>query len=174
MSKTPRKTTAKVGTDKRGPGRPRKDPPPKPYVPTGRPFHGVKGRSGAPKGNQNAARHYMTSSMLPKHLKFVEHKTNAFRRSLETEVMNVHGAISVSHAAAINTATKFEKHGALAAYYLRTKLDTLSPSDYLKFSEAVAKASASRDKAIARLQLDRTDSDTILEALYSKPKITAE
>jgi hypothetical protein len=49
---------------------------------------------------------------------------------------------------------KWERHGLLAAHWLRREAATLSASDRLKFSEAIAKASDARDKAIRSLGLD--------------------
>ncbi len=52
-------------------------------------------------------------------------------------------------AAAINSILKWERHGLLAAHWLRHEADKLSPSDRLRFSEAIAKASDNRDRNIA-------------------------
>ena len=117
-------------------------------------FCGVKGRSGAPKGNDNAARHYLRAGKLPAKLQYIEHRINSFRRHLEDEVATKKGEVGLSDAAAINSACKWERHGLLAQHWLRHEAEKLSASDRLKFSEAIAKASDNRDKNLRLLGLD--------------------
>jgi hypothetical protein len=121
----------------------------------GTPRTDTPGRRGAPAGNTNALRHGLRSGKLPTRCKFIENATNAFRRELEAVVIKMKGAISISDAAAINSATKWEQHGLLARYWLRKEIDKLTPSDRLRFSEAIARASDARDKAIRALDLDQ-------------------
>ena len=51
---------------------------------------------------------------------------------------------------------------------LRKEIDKLSPSDRLRFSEAIAKASDNRDKNIKALGLDRDTADDVLNSLYAR------
>lgn len=132
-------------------------------------FHGKKGRSGPPKGNTNAARHFLSAGKLPKKMAYIENRVNALRRQLESLVLDNKQSINVTDAACINTAMKWERHAALAQHYLRHESDKLSPMERLKFSEAIAKASDSRDKSIERLKLDR-EADPWAQ-LYEKPKL---
>lgn len=155
MSDTPTSTTPSNGTEK-----PR--------------FCGKKGRSGAPKGNDNAARHYLKAGKLPPKLQYVEHRINALRRHLEDEVTTTKGEVSITDAAAINSACKWERHGLLAQHWLRHEAETLSAGDRLKFSEAIAKASDNRDKNIRALGLDRDARQNVIDALYSQPQLTNE
>lgn len=115
-----------------------------------------KGKGGPPKGSQNAIRHGMLAGKLPKKLEWVEKKANAFRRRLEAAVEASRGeeGISLTDAAVINTATKWERHAMLAQYWLREQEATLSAGDRLRFSEAIAKASDNRDRNIRSLGLD--------------------
>lgn len=115
-------------------------------------------------------RHGLRGSKLPKNCAYIEKVVNALRRNVEEALLSVKGEISLGDAATINTILKWERHGSLASRWLRLEADSLSPGDRLKFSEAIAKASDNRDKAIARLQLDRDSNENILEALYSKPQ----
>lgn len=117
-------------------------------------FCGKKGRSGAPKGNDNAAYHYMRAGKLPPKLAYIEKRINGFRRHLTAAVEEIKGEVSLVDAAAINSACKWERHGMLALNWLRNEVDTLSVSDRLKFSEAIAKASDNRDKNLRSLGLD--------------------
>lgn len=134
-------TTPKNGTPQEATAKPR---------PCGKP-----GRSGAPTGNTNAARHYLRAGKLPKKLMYVEHRINGFRRHLEEQVAkSKNGEVSLVDAAAINSACKWERHGLLAQHWLRHEAENLSPSERLKFSAEIAKASDNRDKNLRLLGLD--------------------
>ncbi len=117
-------------------------------------FHGKKGRSGAKKGNQYALRHGMRGSKLPAGCVHIEHNVNALRRTIEAEVIKLKGEISVLDAAAINSILKWERHGALAAYWLRKEVAKMTLADRLRFSGEIAKASDNRDRNIRLLGLD--------------------
>lgn len=132
------------------------------------PLNGEPGdrRRGPPPGSANAARHFLKGGKLPSHLSFVENRVNAFRRHVEAMVIEKKGEISLADAASINSATKWERHGCLAQYWLRLAEDEsgkmrgkkpttpMSYADRLKFSEAVAKASDNRDKNLRLLGLE--------------------
>ena len=105
-------------------------------------------------GNSNGLRHGLRAGKLPKEMRYIENAVNAFRRELEQAVLDVKGEISIVDAGAINSASKWERHGRIAAHWLRKEADKLSANDRLKFSEAVAKASDARDKNVKSLGLD--------------------
>jgi len=112
---------------------------------------------GAPAGNQNGRgniRHGLRAGSLPRDAKHVEHQTNALRRELEAAVMAAKGEVTLLDAATIQTAVKWERHGALALRWLRIEGEKLKPIDRLTFSREIARASAERDKALAALGLD--------------------
>ena len=113
-----------------------------------------KKKAGGQPGNNNSVRHGLLSGKLPPKLAYVEKRTNALRRQLEALVEAKRGDISIVDAAAINSICKWERHACLALHWLRTEEETLSASDRLKFSEAIAKASDARDRSIAKLKLD--------------------
>ena len=128
---------------------------------------------GAPKGDRNGRamlRHGLKAGVLPKDCKYVEDRLNQFRRRMEDCCLDTHGEVSLTHAACIQTVLRWERHAALAQRWLVKAGDDLSPADRLKFSEQIAKASSARDKALARLQLDRDDAATIIDSLYSKTR----
>ena len=131
-------------------------------------FCGVKGRSGPALGNSNAVRHGMKGSKLPAGCKYIEHRVNSLRRQVEEALIAIKGEINIVDAAAVNSVLKWERHGLLAAHWLRHEINKLSATDRLKFSEAIAKASDSRDRAIRSLGLDRDVKDNILNALYAR------
>ncbi len=130
-------------------------------------FHGKAGRSGPRKGNANSLRHGMKGSKLPKGLIYVENRVNSLRRQVEAALIESKGGIDIVDAAAINSILKWERHGLLAAHWLRKEAEKLSVSDRLRFSEAIAKASDNRDKNIRSLGLDRDAADSVLTALYA-------
>jgi hypothetical protein len=131
-------------------------------------FCGKPGRSGPPKGNTNALRHGMRGGKLPKGCQYIENRVNALRRQVESALIEAKGEINIVDAAAVNSILKWERHGLLAAHWLRHEAEKLSASDRLRFSEAIAKASDSRDKAIRSLGLDRDKADNVLDVLYSR------
>lgn len=106
------------------------------------------------KGNRNAIRHGLFAGVLPDKCKHVEMQVNKLRRQIEDSVLKLRGEITLVDAAHIQTAIKFERHGALALTYLRRKGDELKPMELLQFSREIAMASRERDKALAALRLD--------------------
>lgn len=139
----------------------------KPRFGKNQPAHycGKPGRSGPKKGSanamthglcvsRNAMRHGMLSSKTPKGCKYIEGRVNNLRRQCEEALITVKGEIGIVDAAAINSVLKWERHGLLAAHWLRHEADKLSATERLKFSEAIAKASDNRDRSIRSLGLD--------------------
>ena len=110
---------------------------------------------GAQKGNRNGLRHGLTAGKLPKGCQYLENQLNGFRRTLEDIVLSVKGEISLPDAASIQTALKWERHGALALRWLTKQGDSLKPMESLAFSREIAKASTERDKALCSIGLDR-------------------
>jgi hypothetical protein len=110
----------------------------------------------------------MRGSKLPEGCLHIEHKVNKLRRQLEDLVLKVKGEINFVDAATINSVLRWERHGALAAHWLRKEIDKLSASDRLRFSEAMAKAGDNRDRNIRMLGLDRDTADYLLNQLYSR------
>ena len=92
---------------------------------------------------------------------------NLFRRELESAVIAVKGEINLVDAANIQTAMKWERHGALALRWLTKEADKLKPVERLTFSREVARASTERDKALSALALNRDvvkDAWSVLDA----------
>src|SRR5262245_37128727 len=94
-------------------------------------FKGKPGRSGPRKGNTNAQRHGLTGGQLPKGCKYIENRVNALRRQVEAAIVALKGEISLVDAAAVNSILKWERHGMLAAHWLRKEADKLSAGDRL-------------------------------------------
>lgn len=78
------------------------------------------------------------------------------------------GEVSITDAAHIQTALHWEKHGSLCQRWLTKDGNTLKPTEKLQFSEAIAKASAQRDKAIAALDLGRKQTLTLVDYVKSR------
>ncbi len=103
---------------------------------------------------------------------YIENAINSLRRQLESAVVECKGAVNIPDASLIDSAAKWERHGRIALHYLRRKGSELTPADCLRFSEAIAKASDARDKAIRLLQLDRDTTHDAITALYA-PQLPA-
>ena len=137
-----------------------------------------KSRQGAPLGNQNAtkhglsARHGLRGSSLPKGCGHIRRAINVFRRALEAAVFEDRGEVSITDAALINSAYRWEKHSQLCQRWLFLESEKLSDADRLSYSRDVARASCERDKAIAQLKLPQshsTDPWQIVDAPPEKP-----
>ncbi len=114
---------------------------------------GMKGRSGAARGNRNRLRHGLQAGQLPRDAKYIEVRLNKFRRLVEDAVIEMKGEVSIPDAAHIQTAMRWERHAALAQRWLKQSYDELSASERLNFSREIAKASTDRDKALRGLKL---------------------
>jgi hypothetical protein len=124
---------------------------------------------GAARGNENAYRHGLKAGKLPRDAKYIEIRMNIVRRELEAAVVAAKGGVSITDAAYIQTAMRWERHAALAQRWLTKQYDELKPEQRLAFSEAIAKASTNRDKAVAALGLDRDTKHQLYEELYKLP-----
>lgn len=138
---------------------------------------GKPGRSGPAKGNTNAIRHGlhanrhgMVGGKLPKGCAYIEKRVNGLRRQVEALILEDRGEIGILDAANVNSILKWERHGLLASHWLRKESEKMSYSDKLKFSEAIAKASDNRDKALRALKLDRDETDDVIIKLYGPGK----
>ena len=131
-------------------------------------FCGKAGCSGPAKGNGNAIRHGLKSGKLPRDARYIEYQMNGLRRILEAAVMAARSEVTIPDAAAIQTAVKWERHGALCLRWLRVEGEKLKPEQKMTFSREIARASAERDKAIAALRLDRDARDGVIDALYAR------
>jgi hypothetical protein len=121
------------------------------------------------RGNRNAMRHGLKAGKLPTDCQHIEIACNVLRRQLEDAVVKARGQVSLTDAATIQSALRWERHSALALRWLRIQGDKLSASDRLRFSEAIAKASDNRDRNIRMLGLDRDEADDMVRALYARP-----
>ena len=111
--------------------------------------------SGEKRGNSNGMRHGLKAGKLPADAKHIEIQINLFRREIEGSVLRAKGEITLMDAASIQTACKWERHGALALRWLRKEGNNLKPTERLAFSREIARASTERDRALALLKLDR-------------------
>lgn len=135
-----------------------------------------KKKPGAPRGNTNAMshglnanlRHGLKAGKLPKDCRYIENQLYGLRRKLEAAVVAAKGDVSLPDAACIQTAIKWERHGALALRWLRLEEANLKPTERLAFSREIARASTERDRALQALGLDRDAKDNIIDALYAR------
>lgn len=120
----------------------------------------------APPGNRNSVRHGLTCGSLPKGAGYIKRISGQFRTAIERAVVDVHGEVTLYHAAIIQTAMRWERHALLAQRWLRREDAKLTVSERLGFSREVARASAERDKCLAALRLDKDRSQSVVDALY--------
>lgn len=124
--------------------------------------------AGAPPQNVNAMRHGLACGSLPRGCGYVLRITQKLRDFIEEAVRRRHGELSLWHGSVIQTALRWERHAMLAQRWLRKEHDQLTADQRLNFSREVARASSERDKCLRLLGLDRSQTATIIEALYSQ------
>ncbi len=122
---------------------------------------------GGQQGNRNAQRHGLRSAKLPKDSKYIEYTLNALRLALEAAVLDSHGAVTVTHAALVQSAVRHERRAALAERWGRVKPD-LTLSEKLSIEREIGNATDARDRCIERLKLDESDRGNIIDTLYSR------
>jgi hypothetical protein len=83
---------------------------------------------------------------------------NAQRIELERAVLDVRGEITLTDAAVIQTACRFERHAQLASKWLREN-PGLPVDIRLTISRDIAKASADRDRCIKLLRIDKPETN---------------
>lgn len=127
---------------------------------------GVKGKSGAPKGNANALRNgtrlnhkRLTVGELPSKMIAVKREGRQYRRDLETEVLQVKGNIDTTDAHLIDTAAAATIQAGICRWLLRHKIETMSTSDIRGCTADIVKAKERRDAAVRALKLDAPPPD---------------
>ena len=109
---------------------------------------------------------------MPAGAAYVARMVLVLRRVLEAAVLDAKGKISLQDELGINCACRWERHSLLAARWLRLEMKSMTLDQRLAFSQDVAKAAESRDKAVAALKID-TDAGSILDQLYGpRAKVT--
>ena len=127
----------------------------------------------APLGNTNASRHGLRTRFslrlgkLPKKFRAVENDVNAFRRLLESLIVEAKGEITILDACLVNTAAKHERASRLCHAWLRKHDSDMSHSDRLSYVKQIASSSAERDKAIRSLNLEASGEADIWKDLHS-------
>jgi hypothetical protein len=126
-----------------------------------------------PLGNVNSMRngsrlagYRLKIGELPPALVRQTRDARKYRRELEAAVAEAKGEVDLIAAHAIDTAAAAVVHASICRWLLRERIDRMATSDILACSTAMLRAKETRDRAVARLGLDRRDLDT-LDALYS-------
>jgi hypothetical protein len=101
----------------------------------------------------------LTLGSLPASLARVERDAYAYRRVLEQAVLDVHGGISLVQAHAVDTATRWWRHGQAAQAWLKDHDGSMEHGERLSYLTAIAKAADARDKALERLKLEISPGD---------------
>lgn len=127
-----------------------------------------------PKGNTNAQKHGLrtkyrdglTLGRLPAGCSWLRRKVSCFRLALESAVLDTVGELGIVDVAVVQTACRWEVHAELCRRWLCE--GDLTPEQKLAFSKQVAWASSQRDGCLAKLRIDRRETDHML-ALYQRP-----
>jgi hypothetical protein len=114
-------------------------------------------KGGAPYANRNALTHGLRAGRLPQGCAFITRQVNDFAREVRRAVVDAKGGVSITDAASINSATRWERHSCLSLRWLRLHCDSMSHDQRLAYSREIAKASSERDKCVRALGLDIRD-----------------
>ncbi|HWL07147.1 MAG TPA: hypothetical protein VNQ76_01925, partial [Planctomicrobium sp.] len=103
----------------------------------------------------------------------IRRSIDQLRRQLEDACVAAHGEIGIVAAAQIQTAIRWERHAMLAQRWLRLNADALEPTERLKYSSDIARASSERDKVISALNLNaRRDEFNPAEQLRARAALS--
>jgi len=116
------------------------------------PVHGIRvprrrTRSRPPPG------HRLALTRLPASARQAQDEALALRRKLERAVVAAHGQVSLTQAAAISTAARWEGVARVAAHRLAERGGKMDDGNYLAYVREIARASGERDKSIGKLAL---------------------
>jgi len=117
-------------------------------------------------------RHGLTAGALPRGCGYVQRSIIRFRVALEQAVQDAGGKIGVLEAALIQSALRWERHALLAQRWLRREADSMTATDRLAYSKAVADASSQRDRCLDRLGLRLAKPSDPWDIIYSAPRAT--
>jgi hypothetical protein len=109
---------------------------------------------------------------LPADMRGAGKSAAALRLALESAVVEAHGSISLTHACLIATASRWERHGAVASWLFRLHSADMTHDQRLTYSREIARASAERDKAIERLRLERDPLASLYGPIFDIPPAT--
>lgn len=117
--------------------------------------------------NRNATKHglRMALSRLPLGASFIRRQIDVFRRELEAAVVAVHGSITITRAALVQSACRHETRAALIARWLAREPD-LDLDKRLTLLRDLSAATSSRDATLAKLQLDVDSTESLARMLY--------
>jgi hypothetical protein len=125
-------------------------------------------KRGSQPNNRNRLRHGLKSGKMPLAVKHLEHRCNNLRRALEDAICAVRPGVTVTEAAHINTACRWEGHASKAHAWLYSEYNNLTPMERLYFSKEIGTGSRERDKAIKELCIDKQSvQNDGIESLYT-------
>jgi len=139
------------------------------------------GMSGGKPGNTNALRNgraialkRLTVGELPKEMLSVRREGRAYRRTLESEVLRIRGAITLTEGHLIDTASAATIQAGICRWLLRERIAKMSPADIRGCTADLVKAKERRDAAVRALGLDRDDTEDVMAKLYQVEAKTIE
>lgn len=147
--------------------------PQQPRTPTG-PKNGKQKRKNrkqtrASPQNQNATKHGLRASGLPRGCAYLESQLTAFRRYVRSE-MQRDGSTTIYQEAVLQSAVRHETRALLAARWLRKEGEKLKLPDRIALLGTISSATDSRDKCLEKLGLDKDLTANALDVLYSTPE----
>jgi len=108
------------------------------------------------KNNQNAMRHGLRASTLPKGCSYIDAQVRIFRTVVRGLLEDKHGELALYHEAVLQSAVRHEQRALLAARWLRNECESLDVDKRLSLLNTITNASDNRDKCLQRLGLDKT------------------
>ena len=114
-----------------------------------------KSKGGAPKGNQNARRHFARYGLFmprsPKGSQYIDRAVSTFRRHLEDCLMAEHGEISIHDSCLIDSASQAARVALSELQELRELFDSMDAGQRSAKRQAALKALDLRDKKVKEL-----------------------
>jgi hypothetical protein len=139
--------------------------------PTEGPPKSESSKGGAPRGNQNSVTNGLRMRLpaTPPGCGHIARELRGMNVWLENAVVDSGGILDGVKKSRIRRALAGHRKAALAARYLRLNGSTMSPDQYLAFINAQDTGEAERDRALAKLGIDKAAVDP-LDALYGPKK----
>jgi len=133
---------------------------------------------GGQAANTNSWRHGLRSrlrtSRLPNACRSIGNDADALRIDLEAAVLEICGTVSKPQRSIIRTCVDAEIVRRLLWRRYRIEADKLDVAAEVALTGKILAANEARDRAIEKLKLDRDQTTTLIQALYSRPADNAQ
>ena len=121
------------------------------------------------EGNPKVSTHglYMPVGRTPPGTLWVRGLVSSFRRAIVGTLQADGRVLGPYEQAVVQSAARWEQHALLAQRWLRLEADTMTASERLAYSKAIAQASVNRDSCLRELGLKPSTAGDVLEGLYA-------